>query len=60
MVSMLAVYSDDPSSNTAEAYSFFTTLCLKRKKIKKVGRGWPTIKNNTKEGAGPLNWHFVK
>ena len=29
---MLAFYSDDPSSNPAEAYSFSVILCLKRTK----------------------------
>ena len=33
MVSVLAFYSDDPSSNPAEVYSFYSVNCLKRKKI---------------------------
>ena len=29
MVSMLAFYSDDPSSNPTEVYSFYSVNCLK-------------------------------
>ena len=39
VVSMLAFYSDDPSLNPAEAYSFSETLCLKRMKIKQKRPG---------------------
>ena len=35
VVSVLASYSDDPSLNPAEAYSFFCKYCLKRTKINK-------------------------
>ena len=36
MVSVLAFYSDDPSSNPADAYGYFLKkLCLKRMKINK-------------------------
>ena len=35
VVSVLAINSDDPCSNPAEAYSFSVTLCLKRTKINK-------------------------
>ena len=34
MVSVLAFYSDDPSLNSAEVYSFYSVNCLKRTKIK--------------------------
>ena len=37
VVSRLAFYSDDPSSNPAEAYTFFLqNLCLERWKNKKM------------------------
>ena len=36
---MLAFYSDNPSSNPAEAYSFSVKLCLKRTKINKKETG---------------------
>ena len=43
MVCVLAFYSDDPSSNPAEVYSFYSVDCLKR------------TKNNQKEaGDGPF------
>ena len=35
VVSVLTFYSDDPSSNPAEAYSLSVKLCLKRMKINK-------------------------
>ena len=35
VVSVLAFYSDDPSSNPAEVYNFSVKLLLKRTKIKK-------------------------
>ena len=52
MVIMLALYSDDPSSNPAEAYSFFCkSVCLKRTKINKIrGRGWPFFKKTYPAG----------
>ena len=34
VVSVLAFYSDDPSLNSAEVYSFYSVNCLKRTKIK--------------------------
>ena len=44
VVSVLAFYSDDPSSNPAEVYNFSVKLLLKRTKIKtKRGRGWPIL-----------------
>ena len=36
MVIMLAFYSEDPSSNPDEVYSFFWNICLKRSKINKL------------------------
>ena len=47
VVSVLALYSDDPSSNPAEVYSFSVILCLKRTKINKneAGVGPPFKKN---------------
>ena len=45
MVSALACYSDDPSSNPADTYSFFLyNLCLKRKKINKKKPGLAHLK----------------
>ena len=35
VVSMLVFFSNDPSSNPAEVYSFSVILCLKRTKINK-------------------------
>ena len=48
MVSLLAFYSYNPSSNPAEAYlQFFSMKCWERNKIskKEAGIGWP-IKNS--------------
>ena len=39
MVSVLAFYSDDPSSNPAEVYNFSVKLLLKRMKINKKEAG---------------------
>ena len=39
VVSMLAFYSDDPSSNPAEVYNFSVKLLLKRTKINKKRPG---------------------
>ena len=39
VVSVLVFYSDDPSSNPAEAYSFYSVNCLKRTKIIKKRPG---------------------
>ena len=44
MVSVVAFYSDDPSSNPAEAYIFSVILCLKRMKINKKEAGWRPFK----------------
>ena len=43
VVSMLAFYSDNPSSNPAEVYNFSVKLLLKRTKI-----------NKKEAGVGPL------
>ena len=43
MVSVLAFFSDDPSSNPSEVYNFSVKLLLKRTKINRGWR-WP-IKN---------------
>ena len=32
MVSVLALFSDDPSSNPADAYSFFCKICVEKNK----------------------------
>ena len=39
VVSMLAFYFHDPSSNPAEVYSFYSLNCLKRTKINKTRPG---------------------
>ena len=43
VVSVLAFYSDDPSSNPAEVYNFSVKFLLKRMKI-----------NKTEAGVGPF------
>ena len=40
VVSVLAIYSVNPSSNPAEVYCFISINCLKRMKINKNARGW--------------------
>ena len=46
VVSVLAFYSDDPSSNPAEVYNFSVKLLLKRTKINKKEAGvGPFFKN---------------
>ena len=53
--SVLAVYSDDPSSNLVEAYICSEILSLKRMTIKqKRGRGRPTLKKAIDDGLGKL------
>ena len=39
VASVLAFYSDDLSSNTAEGYNFSVKLCLERTKINKKSPG---------------------
>jgi len=41
VVSVLAFYSDDPSSNTVEAYKSVKFVFEKELKQTKRGRGWP-------------------
>ena len=42
VVSVLAFYSDDPSSNPAEVYNFSVKIVIEKNKNKlKRGRGWP-------------------
>ena len=42
VVSVLAFYSDNPSLNPAEAYSFSVKIVFEKTKNKqKIGRGWP-------------------
>ena len=43
VVSMLAFYSDDPSSNPAEAYSFFCKICI-----------WKDRKQTKESVVGPI------
>ena len=46
VVSVLAFYSNDPSSNPADAYSFFCKICVwKERKYTKRGRGNKQLKN---------------
>ena len=49
MVSALAFYSDDLSSNPAELYNFYSVNCLKRKKINRRGQYGPFKKQPTKK-----------
>ena len=45
VVSVLGLYSDDSSSNPAEAYSFFCNIVFENNENKqKRGRDWPTFK----------------
>ena len=46
VVSVLAFYSDDPSSNPAEVYNFSVKLLLKRMKINKKEAGVGPFKKN--------------
>ena len=46
VVSVLAFYSDDPSSNPAEVYNFSVKLLLKRTKINKKEAGVGPFKKN--------------
>ena len=42
VVSVLAFYSDDPSSNPAEVYNFSVKIVIEKNENKqKRGRGWP-------------------
>ena len=45
VVSLLAFYSNDPSSNPAKVYSFFCNIVFEKNENKqKRGRVWPTLK----------------
>ena len=46
MVSVLAYYSDDPSSNTAEDNGFSVKCCLKRTKLNKKNLKLTHLKNH--------------
>ena len=47
VISLLTFYSNDPSSNPAEANSFSVKMCLKRTKINKKRQGvGPFFKKN--------------
>ena len=49
VISVLTLYSDDPSSNPAEAYSFFRKIVFEKNK------------NKQKEaGVGPLFWNWSR
>ena len=44
VVSLLAFYSNDPSSNPAKVYSFFCNIVFEKNENKqKRGRGWSTF-----------------
>ena len=59
MVSVLAFYSDDPSSNPAEVYNFSVKLLLKRTKINGKGAGvGPFFKNIIISGKLTLTYHY--
>ena len=46
VVSVFAFFSDDPSSNAADAYSFSVTfVCEKNENKQNRGRSWPFLKN---------------
>ena len=51
VVSVLAFYSNEPSSNPTEAYSFFCKICVLKNKV-----------NKKETGVGPfkkLSKHFI-
>ena len=50
MVSVLAIYSDNPSSNPADVYSF-SVIFLKRTKINKKEAGVGAFKKRAKVGG---------
>ena len=57
MVSVLAFYSDNPSSNPAEVYNFSVKLLLKRTKINKKRPGLAHFKKKVLLAIGQ---HLVK
>ena len=45
VVTVVAFFSDDPSSNPPEAFSFFCNIVFEKNEHKqKRGRAWPTLK----------------
>ena len=58
VVSVLAFYSDDPSSIPAEVYNFSVKLLLKRTKINKKRPGLAQFKKKRKQRA--VMAHFLK
>ena len=59
MVSLLALYSDDPSSSPAEAYNFSVMFCLKRMKINKKRLGLAHFFKKTIAGTTILIDHLI-
>ena len=58
VVSVLAFYSDDPSSNPAEVYNFSVKLLLKRTKInKKEAVVGPFKKKSSRQAHWPFDHH---
>ena len=48
VVTVVAFFSDDPSSNPPEAFSFFCNIVFEKNEHKqKRGRAWPTFKTLT-------------
>ena len=61
VVSVLAFYSDDPSSNPAEVYNFFSVkLLLKRTKINKKEAGLAHFKNLSLSNPTPNLMYFCE
>ena len=58
MVSVLALYSVDPSSNPAEVNRFNSLNCLKCTKINKKRPGWPIFKMKSLTKLNLLFWQF--
>ena len=44
----MAFFSNEPSLNPAEVYSFYDVRCSKRTKIDKKRPGWPFLNKRTK------------
>ena len=70
MVSVLAFYSNDPSSNLVAAYISFVKFVLEMTKKQKGDSGWPISLNMTIKAfsvlakrfyssIGPWNWTFL-
>ena len=55
VVIVLAFYSDDPSLNPAEAYSFFCKIVFEKNENKQErGLGWPTLNKERYAWDGAL------